>query len=110
MNNKLAIKTIAPVMLCSVLLLGCSQEYETQEMRWDTSSLLYTNQTLTVFGSSMISTNVDSLDQAANIIGKFGWELVNTEAVNGETVYHMKRKAQRNGEFALTPNIIPITH
>jgi hypothetical protein len=57
----------------------------------------------------MLSTNVDSLDQAANIVGKYGWELVSTETVNGETIYHMKRKAQRNGQFVLAPNNIPVT-
>jgi hypothetical protein len=100
-------KTFASVLLGSSLLFGCSQEkFETKTMSWDTGSRFYTNQSLEIFTKEgPIQTNVDSLDQAANIVGQYGWELVNADVENGEKVYHMKRKAQKDGGFFLMPNI-----
>jgi hypothetical protein len=91
----------------SFLLFGCSQEkFETKTMSWDTKSLFYTNQNLEIFAKGgPIQTNVDSLDQAANILGQYGWELASTGVENGETVYHMKRRAQKTGDFFLMPNV-----
>ena len=66
---------------------------------------LFTNANLVVFAKGgPIQTNVDSLDEAANIVGQYGWELVNTGVENGDKVYYMKRRAQKYGDFFLTPN------
>jgi hypothetical protein len=108
--NETIIKTFALVLFGSFPLFGCSQEkFETKTMSWD-SSLLYTNQNLIIFAKGgPIQINVDSLDQAANIVGQYGWELVNSDVENGEKVYHMKRREQKDGEFSLTPNIEPLS-
>ncbi|MGD0206367.1 MAG: hypothetical protein ABSC89_02005 [Verrucomicrobiota bacterium] len=100
-------KTQIAIFLASLLLFGCSQEkFETKTMSWDTKSLFYTNQNLVIFAKGgPIQTNVDSLDQAANILGQYGWEFVNSDTENGEKVYHMKRRAQKTGDFYLSPNV-----
>ena len=50
-----------------------------------------------------ILTNVGSLDQAASILGQYGWEFVSSESSGDETVYHMKRQARKDGDFDLVP-------
>jgi hypothetical protein len=89
------------------LTCGCEQQkFETKTISWDTKSLFYTNQNLVIFAKEgPIQTNVDSLDQAANILGQYGWEFVNSDTENGEKVYHMKRRVQKTGEFYLSPNV-----
>jgi hypothetical protein len=105
-------KTFASIFLSSVLLLGCSRpaeiKYQTgtlESWRWNN----FTNYVLLVtFADKTQSfrTNVDTLDQAANILGQYGWELVNSETVGGREVYHLKRQARSDGcDFVLSPNI-----
>ncbi|MGA3267080.1 MAG: hypothetical protein ABSE16_09680 [Verrucomicrobiota bacterium] len=104
-------KTFASIFLSSVLLLGCSRpaeiKYQTgtlESWRWNN----FTNYTLFVNCTySHFQTNVDTLDQAANILGQYGWELVNSETVGGREVYHLKRQI-RDGDgcdFIFTPNV-----
>ncbi len=63
-----------------------------------------TDHTLIIYDSKslpMLYTNVGSLDDAANFLGQYGWEYVNSESHQGEKIYHMKRKAQVGGTFFL---------
>jgi len=101
-------KTLAFTLCGLFLLCGCSEKFQTKTMEWDTSNLLYTNQNLVIYASSgPIQTNVDSLDQAANILGQYGWEFVNSDTEGDKQVYHMKRQARKECDFFLIPNIIP---
>jgi hypothetical protein len=90
------------------VICGCRQnKYETQEMTWYGD--ISTNMHLIVSGKDgVLETNVDSLDQAANIVGQYGWEFVNSDVENGDQVYHMKRRIPKDamyGTFSLTANI-----
>jgi hypothetical protein len=113
-------KTIASILVGSILLLGCSRQssqpvnpaeikYETKTMEWreesDTMRALgFTNHALIIFFTDKtknIATNVDSLDQAANILGQYGWEFASSDVKGDRTVYHMKRQARKDGRFEL---------
>jgi hypothetical protein len=108
-------KVFVSILFCTVLLFGCSKppteiKYETKTMDWmkenDAVRMLgLTNHTLIIHFSDKkdILTNVDSLDQAANILGEYGWEFVSSEVNDGTTVYHMKRQASKDGGFDLVP-------
>lgn len=50
-----------------------------------------------------IVTNVASIQEALNIIGQYGWELVQVEPDNGGKIYHVKRIEQPLGKFFCYP-------
>ena len=115
-------KTFVLILFGSILLLGCSRQspkppqeikYETMSMDWaeedDTArSLGFTNHCLLVMTKTSTETNsaaidVSSLDDAANILGRYGWELVSTETKGNPGIYHMKRQVREDGKkFILT--------
>jgi len=113
-------KTFASILVGSALLLGCSQhevKYQTGTLEWEEDSAILSsfgasNHTLIIYSTiktQNIYTNVDSLDQAANILGQYGWELVSSESVNDRKTYHMKRQVQEgdDGQFKLVH--MPVT-
>jgi hypothetical protein len=117
--NKTAMKTFVSILLGSILLLGCSQQAskQQQEIKYQTGKLEswpykdFTNYALQISFADKtkdIQTNVDSLDQAANILGQYGWELVSSETANGHETYHMKRQMRDDGcGFYFGPNLDP---
>ena len=54
----------------------------------------------TVTGSTtnVVQTNVDSLDQAANILGQYGWQLVSTGTKNDTASWHLQRQVREDGK------------
>ena len=50
-----------------------------------------------------IVTNVASIQEALNILGQYGWELVQVEPDNGGKIYHVKRIEQPQGKFFCYP-------
>jgi hypothetical protein len=97
------------------LLCGCEQtqspQYEFAKMEVEND---YTNFML------MISTNasdgytettnlgsVTALEQAANIVGQYGWEFVGAGTEDGDMTYYFKRKEHPSsvgGEFMFLPD------
>ncbi|MGA2240895.1 MAG: hypothetical protein ABSH11_02505 [Verrucomicrobiota bacterium] len=112
-------KTFASMLLGSILLFGCSQQApkQQQEIKYQTGKLAswpykdFTNYALLITFADKtknIQTNVDSLEQAANVLGQYGWELVSSETVNNCETYHMKRQTREDGcTFVLGLNLDP---
>jgi hypothetical protein len=97
-------KTFTLTLFILIVITGCSEKIQNATMSWDTDGLVYKNQTLNIFcDSGPIQTNVDSLDEAASILGQYGWEFVSSETQNGEETYHMKRQARTDCTFVLCP-------
>jgi len=107
------------MLLGSILLFGCSQQApkQQQEIKYQTGKLAswpykdFTNYALLITFADKtknIQTNVDSLEQAANVLGQYGWELVSSETVNNCETYHMKRQTREDGcTFVLGLNLDP---
>lgn len=67
-------KQLALFAVCAGLLAGCGKTYQVGTLEW--VDLTKTN-TLAVFTThGPITTNVTSVEQAANILGQYGWEVV----------------------------------
>jgi hypothetical protein len=66
-------------------------------LKYDHYRLLYD------VGRQQMQTNIVRFEQAANILGAYGWELVNAETVQGGTIYHLKRQKQADGHFFFWP-------
>jgi PBP1b-binding outer membrane lipoprotein LpoB len=114
--NQTTMKTFASILLGSLLLFGCSrQDSSKQGVKYQTEKLEswpykdFTNYALQISFADKaknIQTNVDSLDQAANILGQYGWELVSSETANDHETYHMKRQMRDDGcGFYFGPNL-----
>jgi hypothetical protein len=103
-------KTFIAILASAFLICGCGQaKFESGQLSWSLDAVLYTNQNLIIFAKGgPIQTNVDSLDQAENILGQYGWELASTDVENGDRVYHMKRRQQEYGRFYLIPKLKPL--
>jgi hypothetical protein len=101
-------KAFIVALTAAILVCGCDHEkFENQKMTWYGS--FSTNAMLIIYAKGgPIQTNVDSLDQAANILGQYGWEFVNTGVEDGDKVFYMKRHVQKYGSFSLTPIVAPL--
>lgn len=89
-------KTLSSLMLAAVLLAGCDKPYQAGRLEW--SDLTKTN-TLAIFTThGPISTNVTSVEQAANILGQYGWEVVSSDP--GGRAMTLKRRGNGN-QFVL---------
>jgi hypothetical protein len=102
-------KRIAAAFVGCLLVCGCSHHdgatFQTLTMDWqpDIPDAGLTNhcliiRTFTSASSGTEQTNVDSLDEAANILGKYGWQLVSTENKGDIKSYHMSRLAREDGK------------
>jgi PBP1b-binding outer membrane lipoprotein LpoB len=106
-------KTFASILIGSVFLIGCSRQatkqpetkYETLTLNWeneipdgDLTNHCVIIRTVTSSATNVVQTNVDSLDQAANILGQYGWGFVSTEIKNDTKSYHLQRQVREDGK------------
>lgn len=104
-------KTIVTILSFAIFVFGCGREtgrekFEVAKMTW--RSDVSTNSQLIIYDANggKLKTTVDSLDEAANLLGQHGWEFVSTDVEGGNRVYYMRRHSQKDGEFVLIPNYV----
>jgi hypothetical protein len=104
-------------ILCTALLFcGCGQNSQPQNTQiqkqqpeiWDFEevtwyqSLYNTNAQLVIFTENGTVTNeVISLEDVAQCLGKYGWEVIQVGSENGDKVYYMKRHSKLYGQFRI---------
>lgn len=104
--------------ICLAALCGCGKKSETAappSPQFEAAKLeFYPADKMKILGQThyrliydlnrtQMQTNISSFEQAANILGQFGWELVSSETVDGNRVYHLKRQKQPDGKFFFFP-------
>jgi hypothetical protein len=102
------------ILGCSLFLLGCSRQkppqadekFETLTVAWQSEvpSAGITNHCLFIWTVANSKTNVEqldvnSLDQAGNILGKYGWKLVSTDSAGSVPSWHFERRARDDGKI-----------
>jgi hypothetical protein len=99
-------KFLASAIFATCVLCGCGQEnkFQTASISWWPGA---TNLELTISANNaQITTNIDSLEQGANILGQYGWQLVSvTGDSDANRVFYMKRRYQ--GSDTCTVTLIP---
>ena len=100
-------KTLAAIFFAACLLSGCGQDKsQTVSLAWWNG---YTNLSLTITAPNVqVITNVDTLEQAANILGQYGWQTVSvTGNDDASRVMYLKRLYRGNDNciVALVPPV-----
>ena len=110
-------KTFVSILLGLVMLAGCSRhssqpvevKYETITLTWLSDTAIEPNhslviRTVTATATNLDATDVSTLDQAANMLGQYGWKLVSTETKGNWDTWHMQRQDRGDGkQFYLLP-------
>jgi hypothetical protein len=100
-------KTLAPILAATFLICGCNQKmpdkWESGIIEWNQS--LFPKQELSITtGIGQVKAEIFLPDQALNLLGQYGWELVIVTSENGKEVFYLKRHPQKYGGFTMTPN------
>ncbi|HTR40109.1 MAG TPA: hypothetical protein VMH87_00650 [Pseudomonadales bacterium] len=87
--------------MVAALLCGCSQEKsQVGSMIWPGDA---TNCQLSVIvNHAVITTNVDSLEQAANILGQYGWQFTSAGTSGGDREFFMTRQYHSDDASSFT--------
>jgi hypothetical protein len=102
-------------LLCAMgfVLAGCSRQaassadkkYESITLEWQSEmpDVGLTNHCLIVrtmasAGTSLEQKDVSSLDDAANVLGQYGWKLVSSDSKGDDQIYHMERQSRDDGK------------
>ena len=101
--------------MAAALLCGCAKpekavqlKFQAGHLEWWTDDELRTfgktNLSLLVFApDGLMETNVESLDEAADILGQYGWEFTGAQFKGNHEIYYMRRQATNDCKFSLLP-------
>lgn len=91
-------KHLAAIIIAAFLLCGCGRDhFQTQSFAWWNGC---TNLQLNIIYKSVYTkTNVDTLEQAVNILGQYGWQLTSVTGDNdANRIMYLQRRYRGNDE------------
>jgi len=101
-------KILASILIGLVLLSGCSKppkdvKYETMKLDWFNDAAIVPNHCLVITTKTGAATKVEAIDvatidQAAEILGQYGWKFVSSETDGYSKIYHMQRQSPGDGK------------